>query len=90
MKEEEDVASYFMRFNEIVNSIIGLGATVKEKVVVQKIMRALPTCFNLKVSSLEDRSDLDDLTKDELYGILTTYEMRIEPKNEPRKVGALK
>ena len=55
------------------NSITGLGAIVKEKVVVQKIMRTLPTRFNPKVSVLENRRDLDNLTKDELYGILTTY-----------------
>ena len=31
MKEEEDVSTYFLRVDEIVNSITGLGALIKEK-----------------------------------------------------------
>ena len=90
MKEEEDIASYFLRVDEIVNSITGLGAIVKEKVFVKKIMRTLPTRFNPKVSVLEHRSDLNDLTMDELYRILTSYKMRTEPDNGSRKLVAFK
>jgi hypothetical protein len=32
--------------------------------------------YDAKISTLEDRPDLDNLTMDELHGILTTYEMR--------------
>ena len=39
---------------------------------------------------LEDISDMDDLTKDELYGILTTYEIRTEPENVYMKEVAFK
>ena len=42
MKEEEDVATYFLRVDEIVNYIAGLGATIEENSVVQNIMRTLP------------------------------------------------
>ena len=48
---------------------------------MQNIMRTLPTQINPKVLVLEEKSDLDDLTMDALYGILTTYEMRTKPKN---------
>ena len=40
MKEEEDATSYFLIVDDIVNSKIGLGDNVKEKVIVQKIMYA--------------------------------------------------
>ena len=83
-KEEEYISLYFLIVDEAVNSIIGIRFIIKENLVVQKIMRTLPTRFNSKVSILEDISDLDHLTKHKLYGILTTYEMRIEPKNESR------
>ena len=81
MQEEEDVASYFLRVDDNVNSIRGLGATNKENSVVQKIMRNLPAWFNLKVSILENINDLDNMAKDELYGIITTYEMKTKPEN---------
>ena len=81
MKEEEDVASYFLTVDEIVNSTTWLGDTIEEKFVVRKIMIILPTQFNPKVLVLEDISDLDDLTKDELYGILIAYEMSTKAEN---------
>ena len=48
-------------------------------------MRTLTTQFNLKVSVLKDKYDFDSPTKDEMYGCLTIYEMRIELKNISKK-----
>ena len=36
MKEEENIATYFLQVDEIVNSIKGLGEKVDEQVIVQK------------------------------------------------------
>jgi hypothetical protein len=44
----------------------------------------LSKIYDAKISTLEDRPDLDNLTMDELHGILTTYEMRIG-KERPTK-----
>ena len=52
-KEEEDVASYFLRVDEIVKSITGLRAIVKEKDVVQKITRTLPHVSTQKFQFLK-------------------------------------
>ena len=38
--------------------------------------------YDSKVSTLEERDDLDAMTVDELHGIFTTYEMRTG-HNEP-------
>ena len=46
--------------------------------------------FDSKVSALEERQDLDKLSMDELHGILTTYEMRIEQENPSKKEVAFK
>ena len=85
MKEEEGIATYFLRVDEIVNSIKGLGETIEEDSIVQKILRTFPSWFNSKVSVLEDRYNLDKLTKDEFHGILNALEMRTEPENVSRK-----
>ena len=37
MSEEEDVAAYFQRVEEVVNTMRGLGETIENLVVVQKI-----------------------------------------------------
>jgi hypothetical protein len=81
MKEDEDITAYFLRVDETVNAIIGLGEEIEESVIVQKILRSLPMRFNPKISALEERSDLDSISMDELHGIFTAYEMRTEQEN---------
>jgi hypothetical protein len=78
LKEDEDIIAYFLRFDEIVNAIVGLGEEIEESVIVQKILRSLPMRFNPKISSLKERSDLDSISMDELHKIFTAYEMRTE------------
>jgi hypothetical protein len=89
MKEDEDIATYFLRVDETVNAIIGLGEEIEESVIVQKILRSLPMRFNPKISTLEERSDLDSISMDELHGIFTTYEMRTEQENPDVKEASL-
>jgi hypothetical protein len=81
MKEDEDITAYFLRVNETVNAIIGLGEEIEESVIVQKVLKSLPMRFNPKISTLEERSDLNSISMDELHGIFTTYEMRTEQEN---------
>ena len=59
MKEDEDIATYFLRGDEIVNTIRGLGEKVKNLVIVHKILRSLPMRFDSKISALQEREDLD-------------------------------
>jgi hypothetical protein len=90
MKEDEDIVAYFLRVDETVNAIIGLGEEIEESVIVQKILRSLPMRFNPKISTLEERSDLDSISMDELHGIFTAYEMRTEQENPDVKEAAFK
>ena len=57
MNEEEDVASLFLRVAEIVNNMKALGETIRECVIVQKILRSLPSSFNPNVSAIEETTD---------------------------------
>ena len=90
MKEEENIAAYFLQIYEIVNIIKGLGEKVDEQVIVQKILRSLPMRFDSKISVIEERSDLNTKTIDELHGTLTTYEMRIEQADPVGKEATFK
>jgi hypothetical protein len=90
MKDEENVASYLLCVDEIVNTIRGLGEMVEESMIVQKVLRSLPLIFDAKVSAIEEMKDLDKLTMDELHGILTAYEMRTEKENSSKKEVAFK
>jgi hypothetical protein len=90
MKEDEYIVAYFLRVDETMNAIIGLGDEIEESVIVQKILRSLPMRFNPKISSLEERSYLDLIRMDELHGIFIAYEMRTEQENPYVKEAAFK
>jgi hypothetical protein len=53
LKEDENIAAYFLRVDETVNSILGMGEEIKESIVVQKVLRSLPMRFDPKISALE-------------------------------------
>jgi hypothetical protein len=78
MKEYENIAYYFLRFDEIVNAIMGLGEEIEESVIVQKVIISLPMIFDPKISALEEREDINSISMDELHGIFTAYEIRTE------------
>jgi hypothetical protein len=90
MKEDENIAAYFLRVVETVNAILGLGEEIKEYVIVQKVLRYLPMRFDRKISTIEEREDLNSISMDELHGIFTTYEMRIEQENPDIKKATFK
>jgi hypothetical protein len=90
MKEDENIAAYFLRVDETMNAIIGLGEEIKESVIVQKVLRSLPMRFNPKISTLEEILDLNSINMDELHGIFTAYEMRTEQENPDVKETAFK
>jgi hypothetical protein len=90
MKEDEDIATYFLRVDETVNAIIGLGEEIEESVIFQYVLRSLPMRFNPKISTLEEISDLNSISMDKLHGIFIAYEMRTEQENPDVKVAAFK
>ena len=77
MKEEENISEYLERVDEVVNAIRGMGETIEDICIVDKLLRTLPMAYNPKVSTLEDKQDTEKISLDELYGILTAYELRI-------------
>jgi hypothetical protein len=81
MKEDENIPAYFLQIDKTVNKIIGLGEEIKESVIVQNIRRSLPMIFDPKISTLEEREDLDSISMEELHEIFTSYEMRTELEN---------
>eukprot|EP00253_Pinus_taeda_P029025 PITA_29025 len=76
MYNDESVANYFLRVDEIVNCMKNLGEEIKEVVVVEKVIRSLSPRFESKVSTIEEKENLQNLKMSQLHEILTAYEMR--------------
>ena len=85
MKEEENISEYFERIDELVNVVQGVGETVLDSEIVDKVLRTLSMAYNHKVSILEDPENISKLTLDELYGILIAYELRIGRENHSKE-----
>ena len=77
MKEDDNIASYFQHVDEITNALEGLGEHVDKKTIIRNIFRTLPRRFNPKVLVLEYSANLDKFSKEELHGVLISYEMRL-------------
>jgi hypothetical protein len=90
MEESEDIATYFLRIDEVVNTMRGLGETIENGIIVQNVLRSLPARFDPKISALEERTDIANLLMDELQGILIAYEMRTSNENSSNKEVAFK
>eukprot|EP00253_Pinus_taeda_P029275 PITA_29275 len=86
MYNDESVANYFIRIDEIVNCMKNLGEEIKETVVVEKVLRSLSPKFESKVSAIEEKENLHKITMSQLHGILTAYEMRKGGPSDRREV----
>jgi hypothetical protein len=90
MNEDETISKYFLRVEELVNAMKGLGETFDDSLLVQKILRSLPDKFNPKVSAIEELNDLKNLSIDQLLGTLTAYEMRINKDKSSTREASFK
>jgi hypothetical protein len=73
MNKDETVSKYFLRVEELVNAMKGLGEKIEESFLVQKILRYMLDQFNPKVSAIEELNDLKNVSIDQLLGTLTAY-----------------
>ena len=62
-----------------------MGGEIKEKEVVEKVLRTLQITYNPKVYIVKYRDDIELLRVDELRGIFIAYEMRTEHNGPSRK-----
>ena len=73
MTAEENIANLFLCLDDIVNRMRNLGETITESTLVEKILRSLTAKFESKVSALEEKQDLRNITVVQLHGILTVF-----------------
>ena len=85
MNNDEDIVAYILRVDQLVNTTTGLGEGSNESIVVRKILRTLPKMINPKNSSIEERTDLNTMSVDQLHETHLAYEMRIEDEDTSRK-----
>ena len=76
MHNEESIASFFLRLDDIVNRMRNMGETITDTTLLEKVLRSLTPKFMSKVFAIEEKQDLQTLTIVQLHGIMTACEMR--------------
>ncbi|GKB45100.1 zinc finger, CCHC-type containing protein [Tanacetum coccineum] len=82
MKEDETIDAFTGKLTILVNKAASLGHTIEDSVVVRKLLNVVPDKFLQIVASIEQYSDLDEISVDEAIGRLKTFEERIKSKKK--------
>ncbi|GKA63870.1 zinc finger, CCHC-type containing protein, partial [Tanacetum coccineum] len=80
MKEDETIDAFTTKLTTLVNKASSLGHTMKDGELVRKLLNAVPDRYLQIVASIEQYSDLEEMTLEEAIGRLKTYEERIKYK----------
>ncbi|XP_070022690.1 uncharacterized protein [Nicotiana sylvestris] len=92
MKEGEPVEEMFARFNKIISDLKTFGKPYSSGDQVQKILRSVPTTWQIKVVALESQ-DLNKLSYAELRGNLIAFvktHLKKTSREEKKKIVTFK
>jgi len=59
--------------------MVSLGKPISDVKLIRKILRSLPKRFRIKVTTIEESKDLEEIKIEELVGSLQTYELSLPP-----------
>nr|GEY25880.1 zinc finger, CCHC-type [Tanacetum cinerariifolium] len=80
MKEDETIDTFTGKLTTLVNKAASLEHTMEDETLVHKLLNAVPDRYLQIVPSIEQYSDLSEMTLEETIGRLKTYEERIKYK----------
>jgi hypothetical protein len=89
MLEDETFSEFYTRINNLKNLMVSLEKMASNVKLIRKILRSLPECFRIKVTTIEEMKDLESMKIEELVGSLQTYEYSM-PSVRREKAIALK
>jgi hypothetical protein len=89
MLEEETFGEFYSKMSHLRNSMVSFGKPVSDVKFIRKILRSLPERFRIKVTTIEESKDLEEMKIEELVGSLQTYELSL-PLVKKLKTIALK
>jgi hypothetical protein len=79
MLEEKTFGKFYSKISDLRNSMVSLGKPILIVKLIRKILRSLPESFRIKVTTIEESKDLEEMKIEELVGSLQTYELSLSP-----------
>ncbi|KAK4477912.1 hypothetical protein RD792_017177, partial [Penstemon davidsonii] len=77
MKSGETIDQMDTRFTRTLNEVLRLGKEFSKKEITMKVLKALSSKFNMKVTAMEESRDLEKLSLSELLSSLKAYEYKM-------------
>ena len=77
MKESDNIDSFFTHVIGMVTQIRSHGETLEERRIVEKLLRSLPSRFDVIFTTIEETKDLTNFSVDELHASMMTHEQRL-------------
>ncbi|CAL9012448.1 unnamed protein product, partial [Prunus brigantina] len=85
MSETESISDFYGRVEMITNEAMSLGQPIDELLIVQKILRVLPSRFRPKKTAIMEVQNLNEIKLGKLVGKLKTYEMELNMEENDYK-----
>ncbi|CAL0333188.1 unnamed protein product [Lupinus luteus] len=74
MKDEDTIVDYFTRLRSLTNYMKGCGESMKDQLIVEKVLRTLNSKFNHVVFAIEESKNLEDFKIEELQSSLEAHD----------------
>nr|GEX24163.1 zinc finger, CCHC-type [Tanacetum cinerariifolium] len=78
--EDETIDTFTRKLTTLLNKAASLGHTIEDQTLVRKLLNVVPDRYSQIVASIEQYSDLREMTMEEVIGRLKTYEEIIKYK----------
>jgi hypothetical protein len=86
MLEDETFGEFYTKMSDLINSMVSLGKAVSDVKLIRKILKYLPERFRIKVTTIEESNDLEEMKIEELVGSLQTYELSLPPVKKVKTI----
>nr|GEW21107.1 zinc finger, CCHC-type [Tanacetum cinerariifolium] len=83
MKPNESTNEFAEKLSSIQAKFKSLGGTLKDKVLVRKLLNSVPKKFLPIVASIEQYQEIDTMQFEEAVGRITAFEERLKIQDEP-------
>jgi hypothetical protein len=86
MLEEETFGEFYSKMSYLRKSMVSLGKPILDVKLIHKILRSLPKRFRIKVTTIEESKDLEEMKIEEFVGSLQTYELSLPPVKKMKTI----
>jgi hypothetical protein len=86
MLEDETFSEFYTKISDLRNLMVSLGKSVSDVKLIREILRSLPECFRIKVTTIKEIKDLYEMKVEEFVGSLQTYEYSLPPAKKAKAI----